>query len=540
MLASTVRCDMECHECGSQISDKAADCPHCGASVGSAPDDEPTGQSVDDGGHDALDADTIVADTDDSDVDEFGMEPGQNHGSARETGPPDTESARGGEETSGARQGPTPAGSGEGTTPREPTAGPGRPSGGQAPPAQGEQNVGGPPPQGGQDVGGPPPQGDGTDTGAAVGQGPPGEGEESGFDAGEFLGRVPFFPGAAAGFAVGIILLAVGVAYAVLIPNARSSTLELGALVVLDLQFGATGHVTPALFEIFDIVSPRPAAVGFLYLLPPLLLYTAAKLVVALNTDEESTLPEAVVGGPTVLLGYLPVMVIVFVLASREGLVAPTILGLFVAGVVYPVLFGVVGGLMGGGLTGSERRVGTVYALGAVFVIALGCFIATFIATISAPGSPGILTHVLLGTFSWVAANVFVFGGGPVLAPAGILALFVTGLTLVAAAFVRAWRADTESALRGIPKGFTMAPTYLVVLGVYASVVPWLADSYISDQLQLEFLAASYADLIVRARLSGILAYVVVVFFATVLFTVVLTGATSGVATLIRAEVRDE
>jgi hypothetical protein len=334
--------------------------------------------------------------------------------------------------------------------------------------------------------------------------------------------------------------LTVGVAYAALIPNARSSTLELGALVVLDLQFGATGHVTPALFDIFDIVSPRPAAVGFLYLLPPLFLYTAAKLVVALNSDEESTLPEAVVGGPTVLTGYLPVMVVVFVLASREGLVAPSLLGLFVAGVVYPVLFGVVGGLMGGGLTGSERRVGTVYALGAVFVIALGCFIATFIATISAPGSPGILTRVLLGTFSWVAANVFVFGGGPVLAPAGILALFITGLILVAAAFVRAWRADTESALRAIPKGFTMAPTYLVVLGLYASIVPWLADSYVSDQLGLEFLAASHADLIVRARLSGILAYVVVVFVATVLFTVVLTGATSGVATLLRAEVRDE
>jgi hypothetical protein len=457
---------MECHECGTQISDKAADCPHCGASVGSATGEDVTGQSVDDGGHDPLDADTIVADTDDSDVDEFGMEPGQDHGSAG---------------------GPGPA-----------------------------------------------------DTGAAVGQGPPGEGEDSGFDAGEFLGRIPFFPGAAAGFAVGIILLTVGVAYAALIPNARSSTLELGALVVLDLQFGATGHVTPALFDIFDIVSPRPAAVGFLYLLPPLFLYTAAKLVVALNSDEESTLPEAVVGGPTVLTGYLPVMVVVFVLASREGLVAPSLLGLFVAGVVYPVLFGVVGGLMGGGLTGSERRVGTVYALGAVFVIALGCFMATFIATISAPGSPGILTRVLLGTFSWVAANVFVFGGGPVLAPAGILALFITGLTLVAAAFVRAWRADTESALRAIPKGFTMAPTYLVVLGLYASIVPWLADSYVSDQLGLEFLAASHADLIVRARLSGILAYVVVVFVATVLFTVVLTGATSGVATLLRAEVRDE
>jgi hypothetical protein len=564
---------MKCHECGETISDKAADCPHCGASVQpvtdeagvNEPSSDTSGESNGDKG--TLDPDSTPLDgpgtgngattpTDDpgQQSDEFGQppeeasgspataptrpleeespaepldgptdEPGQDEpgdplaGEAPVGGPqPSTDEPADADATAARHRDGRPAAPG-GVTPDEPASGTDGPVGGQGPPPAGNET---------------PPGGHARETQRG------GHGEGDGFDAGEFLTRVPFFPGAAAGFATGIILFTISVAFAAMIPGARSSTLELGALVTLDLQFATTGHVTPEVFDLFEIVAPRPTALGILYLLPPLGLYTASKFVVALNRDEESTLPEAVVGGPTVLLGYFPIMVVVFVLAAREGLVAPSLLGLFLAGLVYPIVFGVAGGLAGGGLTGSERRVGTVYTLGAIFVIAIGSFLGTFIAAVGAPGSPNLLTHVLVGSFSWVAANLFVYGGGPVLGPTGILALFVTGLTLVAAAFVRTWRAETESARRGIPKGFTMGPTYLIVLGLYASLVPWLADSYIQEEVGVEFLAASYADFIVRMRLSGILEYVIAVFVATILFAVVLTGVTSGVATLLRAELR--
>lgn len=659
---------MQCHVCGETISDKAADCPHCGASVRSVSDDEGVADSPsDEGGVDTRDADDVGSGTDASPADESGTGTGQGQpstdepaGTAGESGgSPATEPTRpvdpgpsseetddsgapteepddsgspteqpddSGQLTGGpgdpdagqppaagqppgpgeegppedepgdspssegpppqdqppadhgagspddAEPGAAPAGTGAGETSGQPTGGQGQPTGGQDQPTGGQgqpvggqgQPVGGqgqptggqggpaggqtPPPQGGQSTGGPGAAGgpgtagDQGPPGGQPQQGPPGDyGDDGGFDAEEFVGRLPFFPGAAAGFATAVILFTIAVAYAAMIPASRLSTLELGALVLLDLQFAATGHVTPDLFGIFEIVSPRDAALGFLYLLPPLGLYTASKLAVSLNSDEETTLPEAVVGGLTPLLGYFPVMVVVFLLASREGLVAPSIPGLFVAGIGYPVLFGVIGGLYGGGLSGSERRVGTVYGFGAIFAIAIGCFLATFVAAISAPGNPGILTHVLLGTFSYVAVNVFAFGGGSVIGAAGVLALFVVGLTMFVAAFVRAWRAsDNESALRGVAKGTTLAPTYLVVLGFYASLVPWLADDYVQDEIGMEFLAAGYADFLVRMRLSGILEYVVVVLFGTFVFAVVLGAVAGGFATLLRTEIRDE
>jgi DNA repair protein RadB len=54
---------MECHECGETISDKAADCPHCGTSVRSITDDVGVGKpSHDDDSGDVTDVDGVGSD----------------------------------------------------------------------------------------------------------------------------------------------------------------------------------------------------------------------------------------------------------------------------------------------------------------------------------------------------------------------------------------------------------------------------------------------------------------------------------------------
>jgi hypothetical protein len=351
-------------------------------------------------------------------------------------------------------------------------------------------------------------------------------------DLAALVSRMPLFPGAAAGFATAVVVLGLAVAVAAVIPFAGRSTLGQGAGVFFDLHFGTAGHITPTLYGVFEVVRPPASALGVLYLAAPVLVYTASKFVVVFNADESTPVHEAVLGGTTVTLGYLPVAVVALVLAppspGLSGVVA-----LSMAGLVYPLLFGALGGLAAGGFSAAERRVGTVYALGVVFSLLFGSFLLTFL-TLRTPGGVDILTRVFVTVFTFVGINALGMGGGT---NAAILA-FVFGLGVVGAAgFVRGWRAaPVDSPLDGFRKGITPAVTYLVVLGVFASAVVVFADDYIQETLEMSFVATSFLDGVVSSGLSSIGGYFTTVVLATLLYPVVVGGVGATIAAAIKSE----
>jgi hypothetical protein len=100
-----------------------------------------------------------------------------------------------------------------------------------------------------------------------------------------------------------------------------------------------TGHI--------DLVGY--SEVQFLYLIPPLLLIIAGGIVAYLTrvTDPKT----GVQVGVTITLGYLPFAIIGAILVSFVGIQPDLLRAAVIAGIVYPVAFGAIGG----GLIGVLR-----------------------------------------------------------------------------------------------------------------------------------------------------------------------------------------
>jgi hypothetical protein len=568
MVTSSVRFDMECHACGATISDKAADCPYCGTSVSSPSDGPPDDHSPDadgdpepspseggPGGPPATDADddplggqstggqpTDSGGTDDRfsddesttddplggqspddqspEHDPIDSEPDDDPGS-------DDQPLAGGNSPDSGESGKTRAatdwGAGEGTD--ESLAGEAgggtddRRAGGHG---AGGQSAGGQQ-AGGQSAGG---QGSSEDT----------QTRSEGFDPATVLSRLPLFPGAAAGFAVAVVTFGVGVVVAALIPG--GDTFGQGASAFFDLHFGTSRRVTPLVFGNFEEFRPPDASLGILYLLPMVFLFTAAKAVVAFNTDETAPLPESVLAGMTLLLGYAPVTLIAYIVAPRGQFAPTTLVGaLVVTMLVYPLAFGAVGGLLAGGLSGSERRVGTVYAFGALFLVFVGTFLSTFLFVDAGPDGVDVLWRLLVTLFAVAGTTVFSLGGGSV---ANVLPFVVVAGAFGVAGFVRSWRGDPASPLRGFAKGASMAVTYAVVAGFFLSVLPVFADAYLQEQVEMPLFATSFVDGIVGLSLNTVTQYVIAVYLSTVVYVVLVAGVAGTVAAAIRGDERDE
>ncbi|PSP49568.1 hypothetical protein BRC60_06245, partial [Halobacteriales archaeon QH_1_68_42] len=404
---------MECHECGATISEKAADCPHCGTSIRSvAENDEPvgTGSTAGDAGADGTDTGeagtTPGSSGEDEPSEETGWEaagppPGEDEPDPVEqetTLDPgvDTGADAGGQDPTTGDQGPTVPG---GQEPADPAAGDGR-----------EAAVGGREEFGtGTDAGGPSVEtAERADSGEA--DATSAESSSDGLDPVEQVKGLPFLTAPLAGVVTAAVVAVLSVVVGVLVPNTGVDPVTRGGLVVMDLHFATSSHVTTGILTQFDTARPPNSVLGVLYLLPPLFLYTAAKFVAAYNTDESTLTPMAGVGGALVAVGYFPAMLVALFLAPGGPFSPVSLLpAILLAGIAYPVFFGFVGGLAGGAFSGSERRIGTLYGIVTFFIVAIGAFALT-IPSIQA-GDVGLLPQIHASLFTVVAANGFSLGG---------------------------------------------------------------------------------------------------------------------------------
>ena len=358
-------------------------------------------------------------------------------------------------------------------------------------------------------------------------------------DLAEEAKELPFLSGPIAGLVTAAVLAVVSVVVAVLLPSSGLDTVSEGALVLLDLHFATALHVTPDLFEMFDIASPPASSLGFLYLLPVLCCYTAAKFVAAYNVEEATPLPLAGVAGGLVSVGYFPVILVALFLAPGGQLsIVSFPAAVFLAGIAYPVFFGFLGGLAAGAFSSSERRVGTLYGFVAFFLVTIGAFVVTLPALEAS--DVGLLPQVHASLFTVVSANGFSLGG----TETGALVLLgyplVAGVVF-AAGFLRAWNAsDVEGPLRGAAKGLSPVATYFVLLGVVATLLPVLADEYVAGELGFSFVEASLVEGLVLSDLATIGRYITVVFVGTLVYAVFLGGLGGTVAGAARYALSDE
>lgn len=98
-----------------------------------------------------------------------------------------------------------------------------------------------------------------------------------------------------------------------------------------------------------DMVREGSGNLELLYLVPIILLLLAG-LAVAMTARSESPV-EGAVAGATVAVGYLPVIAIGLVLFAYNGIRPDPIPAIFVAGVLYPLVFGALGGAIGSRLS---------------------------------------------------------------------------------------------------------------------------------------------------------------------------------------------
>jgi hypothetical protein len=543
---------MECHECGATISEKAADCPRCGTSVRPAPGgDDPAGDGAttgDAGGHQSTDDtpstgsghhESTAPDSSTGGSESDETAPGEAETTLTDASGEETE-----EETGWEAAGPPPdehetdpvdretrvdrtAGTGDhgaGSSGQEPS------TGGQEPTVPGGQEPG----TGGQEV--TPDQSTAADEPVDSADSDATDAESSvGSDPVARVRELPLLTAPLAGVVTAVVVTVLSVVVGVLVPNTAFGPVTMGGLVVMDLHFATARHVTTGILTQFDTARPPNSVLGVLYLLPPLFLYTASKFVAAYNTDESTLTPMAGVGGSLVAVGYFPAMVVAFVLAPGGPVsVLPAIL---LAGIVYPVSFGFVGGLAGGAFSGSERRVSTLYGVDAFLIVAVGAFALT-VPSIQA-GDVGILPQIHASLFSVVAVNGFSLGGASV----GVLVLLTYPLVALvgfATGFLRSWNAgDVTGPLRGLAKGLSPAVTYVTLLGLLGTVLPLLADPWVADELGFSLAETTLVQDSIASEFSGIGRYVTVVFLGTLVYAVVLGGLGGTIAGTARSVLSD-
>jgi len=566
---------MECHECGATISEKAADCPHCGTSVrGVAGNEEPVGtgdgsgssrppaggdttstSGSDAGRHEPTVPGSSTGDTgtEGTDPDEAETTPGGSRdGGGEETGweaagpPPgedetdpveqettldpgvdtgDGEADAGGQDTTAGDQGPTVPGSAE---PADPATGDRQETG-----AGGREEFGTE-----TDAGGPSVEtAERADSGEA--DATSAESSSDGLDPVEQVKGLPFLTAPLAGVVTAAVVAVLSVVVGVLVPNTGVDPVTMGGLVVMDLHFATSSHVTSDILTQFDTARPPNSVLGVLYLLPPLFLYTAAKFVAAYNTDESTLTPMAGVGGALVAVGYFPATVVALFLAPGGPFSPVSLLpAILLAGIAYPVFFGFVGGLAGGAFSGSERRVGTLYGIIAAFIVAIGAFALT-IPSIQA-GDVGLLPQILASLYTVVAANGFSLGG-PDTGFLVLLAYPLVAFVVFATGFLRAWNAeDVAGPLRGLAKGLSPAVTYFTLLGLLGAVLPLFADPWIVDQLGFSVAEAALVRNPIETEFYGVGRYVTTVFVGTLVYAVFLGGIGGTIAGTARYFLSDE
>ena len=99
-----------------------------------------------------------------------------------------------------------------------------------------------------------------------------------------------------------------------------------------------------------DLITQGDGNLQLLYLLPLLLLLIGGFLI-SVHADAASP-REGLLAGGSVILGYGPVIVIGWYLVNHNGISPDLLPTLFIAGVVYPVILGSIGGFLATRLPG--------------------------------------------------------------------------------------------------------------------------------------------------------------------------------------------
>jgi hypothetical protein len=152
-------------------------------------------------------------------------------------------------------------------------------------------------------------------------------------------------------------------------------------MAVVDLHFGLPIHVLPQfLLARFQEFAPAPSVFGLLYVIPPLVLYTTGKAVANMSEDREGPV-DGILNGIPVVFGYLPMMIVVVLLMpGGSGPNSPDIVtALLMSGIVYPLAFGILGGIADAHYPADSRRVGVGYGAAMVLVMTVLLLLSTFV-----------------------------------------------------------------------------------------------------------------------------------------------------------------
>lgn len=111
-------------------------------------------------------------------------------------------------------------------------------------------------------------------------------------------------------------------------------------------------HFVPTNFEGFfggarSFIGGEGGFTPLLYVVPPLLLF-AAGLAVGRASGVREALEDSVRAGLAVVPAYFLLSALGIVLFAVEGAAPDTVAGLFLAGLVYPAVFGVIGAVVAG------------------------------------------------------------------------------------------------------------------------------------------------------------------------------------------------
>lgn len=101
------------------------------------------------------------------------------------------------------------------------------------------------------------------------------------------------------------------------------------------------------------IAGAEDGTLTLLYLVPVVLLLVAGLAVAKLHNAEEPA--DGAVAGAAVVLGYLPLAIIGAVVFTYDGSIKPDLVtAILLAGAVYPLAVGAIGGVIGSLLDGGE------------------------------------------------------------------------------------------------------------------------------------------------------------------------------------------
>lgn len=107
--------------------------------------------------------------------------------------------------------------------------------------------------------------------------------------------------------------------------------------------------------EVFDTVALLD--VTYLYVVPPLLLL-AGGIAVARRTSAADG-REGLLGGATMAVGYVTLAILLMLVSGETGVGPSPVRAVLIAGVVYPVFFGSLGGAVAGTLAGRTAERGS-------------------------------------------------------------------------------------------------------------------------------------------------------------------------------------